>query len=205
MASEWLPLFPLEVVLFPGAPMPLHIFEPRYRLMTRICREQQREFGIVLVKGDGVARVGCTAEILKLVKAYPDGRSDILTRGRRRFRLNAVSDELEYLQGDVDFLDEETGVRDPAAAARLLAAYAEVHQSLIGRDAEAPPEPDNVQLSYKIAAELPFDLGFKQELLETQSEAERQRLLLERLESWAAELKQFQRSRRKASGNGHGR
>ncbi len=205
MASEWLPLFPLEVVLFPGAPMPLHIFEPRYRLMTRICREQQREFGIVLVKGDGVARVGCTAEILKLVKEYPDGRSDILTRGRRRFRLNAVSDELEYLQGDVDFLDEETGVRDSAAAARLLAAYAEVHRSLLGRDAEAPPDPGDVQLSYKIAAELPFDLGFKQELLETQSEAERQRLLLERLESWAAQLKQLQHSRRKAAGNGHGR
>ncbi len=205
MASEWLPLFPLEVVLFPAAPMPLHIFEPRYRLMTRICREQQLEFGIILVKGDGVARVGCTAEILKLVKEYPDGRSDILTRGRRRFRLNAVSDELEYLQGDVEFLDEETGVRDPAASARLLAAYAEVHRSLLGRDVEAPPDPGDVQLGYKIAAELPFDLGFKQELLETQSEAERQRLLLERLESWAAELKQLQRSRRKASGNGHGR
>ena len=205
MASEWLPLFPLELVLFPGAPIPLHIFEPRYRLMTRICREQQREFGIILVKGDGVARVGCTAEILKLVKEYPDGRSDILTRGRRRFRLNAVSDELEYLQGDVEFLDEETGVRDPAATARLLVAYAEVHRYALGRDVEAPPDSGDVQLSYRVAAELPFDFSFKQELLETHSEAERQSLLVVRLESWAAELKQLQRSRRKASGNGHGR
>ena len=185
--------------------MPLHIFEPRYRLMTRLCREQQREFGIIRVKGEGVARVGCTAEIVKLVKEYPDGRSDILTRGRRRFRLNAVSDELEYLQGDVEFLAEREGLLDAAAKERLLAAYADVQRLLFGRDAEAQPQSGEAPLSYLLAAELPFDLEFKQELLEMDSEAERQRSLLERLEAWATELKQLQRSRRKASGNGHGR
>ncbi len=205
MASDWLPLFPLEVVLFPGAPMPLHIFEPRYRLMTRLCREQQREFGIILVKGDGVARVGCTAEIVKLVKEYPDGRSDILTVGRRRFRLNAVSDELEYLQGDVEFLPDEAGVQDSAAEGRLLTVYADVHRLLLGRDPEVQAESSEAPLSYRLAATLPFDLDFKQELLERDSEAERRRSLLERLEAWATELKQLQRSRRKASGNGHGR
>ena len=205
MASEWLPLFPLEVVLLPGAPMPLHIFEPRYRLMTRLCREQQREFGIIRVKGEGVARAGCTAEIIKLVKEYPDGRSDILIRGRRRFRLNAVSDELEYLQGDVEFLVEREGLLDAASKEHLLAAYADLHRLLFGRDPEAQPEPGEALLSYLLAAELPFDLDFKQELLEMDSEGERQRSLLERLEAWTLELKLVQRSRRKASVNGHGR
>ncbi|HSC77648.1 MAG TPA: LON peptidase substrate-binding domain-containing protein [Candidatus Acidoferrales bacterium] len=205
MSSDWLPLFPLEIVLLPGASMPLHIFEPRYRLMTRLCREQQREFGIILARGEGVARVGCTAEIVQLVKEYPDGRSDILTVGRRRFRLNAVSDELEYLQGEVEFLADEDAAPDSITKGKLLIAYAEVHRLVHGRDADATPEAGEGPLSYRLAAELPFELEFKQELLETDSEAERQRVLLERLEAWAAQLRQLQRSRRKASGNGHGR
>ncbi len=184
--------------------MPLHIFEPRYRLMTRLCREQQREFGIILAKGEGVARVGCTAEIVQLVKEYPDGRSDILTVGRRRFRLQAVSDELEYLQGEVEFLADEDSIPDPVTKGKLLTAYAEVHRLVHGRDAEAP-DAGGTPPSFRLAAELPFELEFKQELLETDSEAERQRVLLERLEAWAAQLRQLQRSRRKASGNGHGR
>ncbi len=185
--------------------MPLHIFEPRYRLMTRLCREQQREFGIILAKDDAVARVGCTAEIVQLVKEYPDGRSDIRTVGRRRFRLSSVSDELEYLQGEVEFLTDEDATPDSIAKGKLLDAYAEVHRLVHGRDADAMPEAGDAPLSYRLAAELPFDLEFKQELLETDSEAERQRVLLERLEAWAAQLRQLQRSRRKASGNGHGR
>ncbi len=205
MASDWLPLFPLEIVLLPGASMPLHIFEPRYRLMTRICREQQREFGIILARGEGVARVGCTAEIVQLVKEYPDGRSDILAVGRRRFRLNAVSDELEYLQGEVEFLADEDATPDSITKGKLLTAYAEVHRLVHGRDADATLGAGEAPLSFRLAAELPFDLEFKQELLETDSEAERQRVLLERLEAWAAQLLQLQRSRRKASGNGHGR
>src|ERR1700740_2272507 len=77
-----LPLFPLNVVLLPGADLPLHIFEPRYRQMVKSCLENKTEFGMLLSLPKGVARVGCTAEILEVVKRYPDGRMDILTIGR---------------------------------------------------------------------------------------------------------------------------
>src|SRR5258708_39762236 len=82
-----LPLFPLNIVLLPGAELPLHIFESRYRAMVKSCLEEKSEFGMVLSLDKGVARVGCTAEILNVAKRYGDGRMDILTVGRAPFRV----------------------------------------------------------------------------------------------------------------------
>ena len=84
--SSLLPLFPLDVVLLPGAPFPLHIFEPRYKEMIADCLAESQPFGVVRVKDDGIANLGCTAEITSIVKKYEDGRLDILTEGRRPFR-----------------------------------------------------------------------------------------------------------------------
>ncbi len=74
--STLLPLFPLDVVLLPGAPLPLHIFEPRYKEMISECLDQKRPFGVVRVKEEGVAEIGCTAEIISVAKKYPDGRME---------------------------------------------------------------------------------------------------------------------------------
>ena len=87
MRPERIALFPLNVVLLPGTSLPLHIFEPRYRQMVNDCLEEKTEFGMLLAMPKGVARVGCTAEIVEVVKRYPDGRIDILTVGRAPFRV----------------------------------------------------------------------------------------------------------------------
>src|SRR5579863_1116675 len=99
-----LPLFPLDLVLLPGASLPLHIFEPRYREMTAECLDQQKPFGVVRAKEDGISDIGCTAEILKVAKQYPDGRSDILTQGSRRFEVVQVNQERSFLQAEVLYL-----------------------------------------------------------------------------------------------------
>ena len=93
-----LPLFPLEVVLLPGTLLPLHIFEPRYREMTADCVAKKKPFGVVRSKEEGIAEIGCTAEILTVAKQYPDGRSDIVTRGQRRFEVLQVNQERSFLQ-----------------------------------------------------------------------------------------------------------
>jgi len=87
MRPERIPLFPLNVVLLPGASLPLHIFEPRYKEMVKDCLEEKSEFGMLLALPKGVAKVGCTAEILEVVKSYNDGRMDIVTVGRIPFRV----------------------------------------------------------------------------------------------------------------------
>src|SRR5260370_40176584 len=86
MRPERIPLFPLNVVLLPGAELPLHIFEPRYRAMVQSCLEEKSEFGMLLSLPNGFAHVGCTAEILEVAKRYCHGRMDILTVGRAPFR-----------------------------------------------------------------------------------------------------------------------
>ena len=68
-----LPLFPLDLVLFPGASLPLHIFEPRYQEMISECLDRKQSFGVVRAKEEGVAEIGCTAEIITVAKKYPDG------------------------------------------------------------------------------------------------------------------------------------
>ena len=76
MQDSLIPLFPLEVVLFPGQPLPLHIFEERYKVMIREClaTEGPREFGVVLARPNDIVKVGCTAEVVELVRSYADGR-----------------------------------------------------------------------------------------------------------------------------------
>lgn len=94
-----IPLFPLDVVLFPTMQLPLHVFEPRYKVMIRRCLEEPINFGIVLATKDSVASVGCTARIVRKVKDYPDGRMDILTEGVSVFRLTRILDENVYHEG----------------------------------------------------------------------------------------------------------
>ena len=86
-----LPLFPLDLVLLPGAPAPApHLFEPRYKEMISECLEQKKPFGIVRASDEGVAGIGCTAEILSVTKKYDDGRMDILARGVDHFEVLEV-------------------------------------------------------------------------------------------------------------------
>lgn len=89
MSPALLPVFPLDVVLFPGASLPLHIFEPRYKEMIGECLDRRQPFGVVRAQEGGIAQVGCTAEILHVARTYPDGRLDIVTEGRKRFQVIA--------------------------------------------------------------------------------------------------------------------
>ena len=199
-----IPLFPLDVVLFPGTPLPLHIFEPRYREMVRHCLDEKKEFGVVLARQDGIAAVGCTAEILEVVKRYPDGRMDILTAGRNLYRLLEVFEELPYLEGQVEYLEDDLAPASAAVRDKLAKAYAQCYTLLFGRSPQPLPPGIEVPLSYHIASELPLDLESKQELLEALSEAEREERLLEQIQHWLPQLTHMNRVRKKAGGNGHG-
>lgn len=199
-----IPLFPLNVVLLPAVSLPLHIFEPRYKLMIRRCLDERLDFGVVLARSEGIAPVGCTAEILEVVKRYPDGRMDILTVGRSRYRIHRVFEDLPYLEGSVDYVDEEPSLLDDSVRNKLITLHKRCHTLLFGRrDAAFEPAPDAL-LSYQIAGTLPLELEYRQSLLELLSEAERRAQLLEHMEKWVPHLARLDRSRKKAGGNGHG-
>lgn len=184
-------------------PLPLHIFEPRYKLMIGHCREQQQEFGVVLARKRGPAELGCSAEILKVIKEYPDGRLDILTVGQNRFRLLQVFEDLPYLQGRVEFLFEESVEEEAPAPVRLSEFFEE--SFLLAGNAADPPQPQGgMPWSFHIAMLLPLPLETKQTLLELESEAERQRRLETYLEEWLPQARRAAQLKEKAGSNGHG-
>jgi Lon protease-like protein len=205
---ERIPLFPLNVVLLPGGDLPLHIFEPRYRRMVHDCIENKSEFGMLLVAPKGLVRVGCTAEVLEVAKRYPDGRIDIVAMGRAPFRIVELMNAKEYedgmlLEGTVDYLDDRERSLDAKKRRELVELFEVCHTIVYG------DYPRNVQgleadeLSYAIAATLPMDLMWKQQVLESRSEADRQERLLTYLREWAPHLQKIESQRLHAEGNGN--
>jgi ATP-dependent Lon protease len=204
MRPERIPLFPLNVVLLPGAELPLHIFEPRYRQMVKSCVQGKSEFGMLLSLPNGLVRVGCTAEILDIVKSYNDGRMDILTVGRAPFRVLELFSENPLAEGQVDYLEDREAPSNPRLQRELVELYEACH-TLIYDDypknlQDGPPD----ELSYLIAGTLPIDLLWKQQILELRSEPDRQERLVAYLREWAPHLQKKEAMRQRAGGNGHG-
>lgn len=199
-----IPLFPLNVVLFPGEQLPLHIFEPRYRRMVRECLDSKSPFGMLLALPDGIVRVGCTAEILEVIKRYEDGRMDIITVGRDPFRVVELFSGDPLLEGHIEYLEDTDSAAAPQSIKQLVELYETCHTLLfsgIPKDFDSVP-PD--QLSYTIAAALPLDLVWKQLLLELRTESERQHRLSAYLRDWAPHLQKVETLRHRAGGNGRG-
>ncbi len=204
MRPERIPLFPLNVVLLPGAELPLHIFEPRYRAMVKDCLEEKSEFGMLLSLPNGVARVGCTAEILQIAKRYEDGRMEILTVGRVPFRVVELLTGNPLMEGQVDYLEDRESPGNPRIQRELVELFEACH-TLIYDDYPKNLEGASTEdLSYLIAATLPLDLLWKQQILELRSESDRQERLVAYLREWAPHLQKKEAMRQRAGGNGHG-
>lgn len=196
-----LALFPLELVLFPGAPLPLHIFEPRYKELIAECLEEKKGFGMVRAKENAVAEVGCTAVILNVDRQYDDGRLDISAEGKQRFSIVELNHDREFLQAEVTWFDDE---EPPTVPDTDSANAVELHKQLfrvLGQEAEI--EENVPSLSFHLANALPVDLDFKQAFLEMKSEAERLETLIEYYRATIPQLEKTMRAREKASGNGH--
>ena len=199
---DLLPLFPLELVLFPDTPLPLHIFEPRYREMIGECLSQKIPFGVVRAVEKGLAEVGCTAEIIEVTKKYDDGRLDILTEGRRRFEVQQLDQERAFLRASVSYFDDVPGSASSQQVARAAALQKEL-LALAGAQENASVETGHPQLSFQLAAALPLDLDFKQTLLGVRSEPERLKSVIEYYETLLPRMRRAVKARKTAGGNGH--
>jgi Lon protease-like protein len=188
-----LPLFPLDLVLLPGVPLPLHIFEPRYKEMIAECLDQKKPFGIVRAMEEGVADVGCIAEILEVTKRYDGGRMDILARGIERFEVLEVHDDRAFLQAEVALVEDEPGKPVPQLVQQAVRLHAEIVK-LAGSDLTGPEESAD-KLSFLLAGSLPLDLDFKQKLLSMLSEPERLNAVVSYLETVLPGLRRASKAR----------
>jgi Lon protease-like protein len=198
-----LPLFPLQVVLFPGAPLPLHIFEERYKEMIGEAIKDRTEFGVLLATGQGLASIGCTAVVERVMREYTDGRLDIMTRGRRRFELLLVNEERNFLRGSVEFLEDEVAQPGLEDREKAIAAYNQCRKL----SSEAPltaGESENPALSFVLAEPL-TDLGLRQTILGARGEAERLKHLADYFPKYLARELHVQQVKSAAPRNGHGK
>jgi len=198
-----IPLFPLDVVLLPGMHLPLHIFEPRYKIMIARCLDEKIEFGMILAQDKSLATMGCTAEVHHKINEYPDGRVDIAVEGRAIFKLSELIDEKEYYEGLVEYVTDDPFSPREGKEAEIIEAFEKCHALLFGRrwiDA-ARNQPET--LSYHMAPLLPLELEKRQMLLESRSEERRRELVLQWMNAFLPQLEERQRGRHRAGGNGH--
>jgi Lon protease-like protein len=203
MASRLIPLFPLRVVVFPRTPLPLHIFEERYKEMTGNAIRDHSDIGIVLAKEEGIVNAGCTVRIEKLLHTYPDGRMDLLTRGQDRFEIVDLNQEKSYLQAMVDFFDDDDIAATPADLRdRALANYNALRE-LTSVDDRGAADLNDPQLSFQLAQILP-DLDFLHALQRDRSETGRLKQLNQYLEQYIPRQRTIERIKAVAPTNGFG-
>ncbi|HUR95320.1 MAG TPA: LON peptidase substrate-binding domain-containing protein [Gemmatimonadales bacterium] len=208
-----LPLFPLSVVLFPGTPLPLHIFEPRYRRLLTDCLATDRRFGITppgaADEAPEAGVVGCTA-IVRVNQEVPDGRSNIVVLGGERFVVSRLVDEpVPYLVALVEPFEDDPGtVPAPERIAALreeFARYAALVRELSDVEADETELPaDALALSFHVAASLDVEARIKQRLLAERSTARRVEALLSVLPALGTVVERALEVHRRAHGNGRG-
>ncbi len=182
---EELPLFPLHTVLFPYAPIQLHIFEDRYREMVRNCLDFDLPFGVVLIRSGSEIGPGAetymvgTAARIENIHHYDDGRMDIMVRGQNRFRVRKFDTSKPYMVGMVEpvvELEPENEERVFALATRAQESFRLWIESAFSRpdmNVHVQFPTDSSQISFLIANLLPAENLVKQQLLETTDTAQR--------------------------------
>jgi Lon protease-like protein len=207
-----LPIFPLSVVLFPGIPLPLHIFEARYKRMLSDCLESDRRFGITPAATSDMPEpgaIGCVAEV-RVNQELPDGRSNIVVVGGSRFVLSRLLDEsLPYLVADVHPFEDDADSEPPAdqteALRQLFTRYFAGLRELNDTMPEEPTLPDDaLSLSFQVASVIECDLGVKQRLLAERSTARRVDALVMLLPILTSGVESGIKVHRRAHGNGKG-
>lgn len=181
IAVRELPLFPLpDLVLFPGLPLPLHIFEFRYRIMINTILETDRRFGVLRVDpvNGQIANVGCCSEILEFQR-LPDGRMKMLTLGQQRFHVLDYVREKPYYVGLVEWMEDRQSTTDlkpiTQEVENLLRDVVHLSSKLTDQDLELPVDLPNlpVELSYWVASRFERAPREQQMLLEIQDTATR--------------------------------
>lgn len=197
-----LPLFPLQLVLFPEQSLPLHIFEPRYRDLLAYCLETDQPFGVLLKAEGHMAKVGCTARIERIVQRYDDGRSDILTHGETRFVVEEVLQETSYLTAHARPLRDAILTAPPNLRQRAIALHLKLSEYL-GEKQRPTAYEENRFLSFYLAQRCGLTIEQQQEILESTSEESRLEAIVAHLGQLLPQLQRAVDEREMIRSDGH--
>lgn len=199
--EKTLALFPLNLVVYPGEDLNLHIFEPRYRQLINECLEEERTFGIPAFINNKLPGYGTEMHVTTLHKRYPDGRLDIKSKGLGVFRMvnfeNPVPGKL-YAGGEVEMINsgDSFSAHSTALTERLDQLY-----KLLQMETDYMVTDEN--LSYKVAHKVGLSVEQEYELLTLESEAERQLYLIQHLNTVLPVVSDMERTKQRIRMNGH--
>ncbi len=209
VSEQIIPLFPLGLVLLPQMSLPLHIFEDRYKQMTKVCLAQNKAFGIVYFIGKQFQTKGCTARIVKILKRYDDGRLDIMTRGEGRFTIKELLDEKPYLEAKVEFFDDHPQKNtDPQTSQKLAHRCIQLLKQINAmtdqyNDDEFNDRLNSKSVSFLAAACDGFSYPEKQQFLEMRVTSRRLQKTAKALEKLLHRLRITREIERIIAGNGN--
>ena len=189
-------------MLYPSELMPLHIYELRYRTMTKRCLDEDQPFGVLCTDDGKMADVGCTARIARVLQRYNDGRLDILIAGEQRFEVLALYDNRAYLTGDICYLEDAREVPQRNVVERVIAQHMRLLE-IAGRKIRPSVYREAETVSFLIARSAGLTLQQKQELLEFPNEQARIEFLIKHFEGFIPRIEETQTLRTKIQSNGH--
>ncbi len=199
----FLPIFPLELVVFPGDNVPLHIFEPRYKQLIGECRDRGITFGIPPLVQGHLAKFGTELELATILNTYDSGELDIIVRGLTPFRIDSYLPEVPgklYSGANVERIDTSNNA-DEALESRVRELVQRL-QEVVASNVTVP-EKLTRPLSYEAAQITGLSLVQKLQMLSLQNENERLDMLREHLERTIPKIEAARTSHRRAGSNGH--
>jgi len=201
--SLTLPMFPLELVLYPGESLNLHIFEPKYKDLINDTRDQNSNFGIPVFQKGKSLNYGTSAKISKIVNEYSDGRLDIKTEGIQAFRIISYQKVVEsklYSAAEIEYIDLDK-TPDISTNVKIIPLIEELYQYM-NIDKEIP-SADTELFSFIIAHQIGLSINQELELLSIESEYERESFLHDHLLHLIPVVKEMEALRKKVEMNGH--
>ena len=198
-----IPLFPLEIVVFPREKLNLHIFEPRYKQLIHDCKSESLIFGIPFYQKDRKLEFGSTVMLDKIVKTYPNGRMDITTMGLVPFEVKRFQSKMKgklYPGGYVEELYWETE-GDPSLYLRIKEKLSDLYGFMNIK--KLPKELANLELTFDIAHKVGFNQTQEYHFLQMVGETERQDYMLDHLDKLIPRVKEMEEMRKKIQMNGH--
>jgi ATP-dependent Lon protease len=183
--TEILPLFPLNVVLFPQSQLPLHIFEDRYKTLISECITYDTVFGINLIHEQQIRTIGCTASVKEVTKRYEDGKMDIIVEGRRRYTLhNLVEAPHPYYSGRISWYEDVAKHADDELRSRAVKLHNQFVTTVFNGAVEQVKMDDvRKTRAFHLVQKSGLDLIQRQVFLSMNSENDRLNFLINHLES----------------------
>ncbi len=201
--TNFIPIFPLEIVVFPGEQLNLHIFEPRYKQLITECVQQKKPFGIPVVIDKKIQDFGCLLHVKEITRSYDTGEMDVKTTGEKVFRILEIIQEIPeklYSGAIVNYPDNQF-IGKPQVMKLLLQRMEEMHKSLQVKMKLSVSE-DTIS-AYDIAHHSGLSLHQEYEFLQLLHEQHRQEYLKRHFEEVVPKVKEVQKLKEKIQMNGH--